>query len=204
MTKRQIGIINYDAGNCASVASRFTTLGHRTRLVNSRTDLDHVDLLVLPGVGAFASAMNALSQRHMVDVIKDWASFGNPVLGICLGMQMLADRSYEHGVTEGLGLISGEVVALGEPQWHIGWNGLSTHAHASESINSLNGMDVYFNHSYAFNADPEYVLATSYHQRDITAVVRRENVMGFQFHPEKSQSAGADVLNIAVKELIHA
>lgn len=199
-----VGIVDYDAGNFASVRSTLIKIGYRTRLINTSKDFDGTDLLFLPGVGAFPHAMSALYKLDIVQGIKNWAYAGKPVIGICLGMQMLAEASHEHSYTLGLGLIPGEVTKLNEPEWHIGWNNLEAHNESQGFLNDSMGESFYFNHSYEFKAPDEYILALTRLERPIVAAVRRDNILGIQFHPEKSQEAGIKILTNSLKELLGA
>ena len=203
MIKTVIGIVDYGAGNCASLRSRIDALGYRTRLVKQAGDLDDIECLFLPGVGAFASAMKSLRESGLDEVTRQWAFSGKPLIGICLGMQLLADVSFEHGETRGLELIPGQVKPLTNPNWHIGWNRLEHHQSHS-ALSPSYGLDFYFNHSYEFQAPGDYVFAYARVDRPIVAAVVRDRVMGFQFHPEKSQQAGSAILKASIEGLIHA
>ncbi len=206
MRRSIIGIIDYGAGNCASVRSALSKLGYRTRLVNSQADFNGIDAIVLPGVGAFSTAMTALHDLQLVTLIRSWAYDGRPILGICLGMQMLAEASYEHTYTAGLELIPGKVVQLDNPKWHIGWNSLESHDNESNNHFLLDyiGSSFYFNHSFEFQAPSEYIVSITRMERPIVAIVRRDNICGIQFHPEKSQISGMKILKNTIKELLHA
>lgn len=199
-----VGIVDYDAGNFASVRSTLLKIGYRTRLIKSPRDLDGIDLLFLPGVGAFSHSMAALHKLNLVQEIKSFSFKGKPIIGICLGMQMLAEASYEHGYTLGLGLIPGEVTKLNEPEWHIGWNNLESHKENQCFLKDSMGESFYFNHSYEFKAPDEYILAITRLERPIVAAVKRRNIVGIQFHPEKSQEAGIKLLTDSIKELLGA
>lgn len=197
-----IGVVDYGAGNCTSVRSTLSKLGYRTRLLSRAEDFDQVQIIVLPGVGAFPAAMQKLHELNFVMLIKQWAQSGKPIIGICLGMQLLADASYEHIYTSGLGLIPGEVIQLSQPKWHIGWNSLEVNSKPFEFIKNSMGTDFYFNHSYEFKAPDEYILAITRVERPIVAMVKRDNILGMQFHPEKSQTSGKLIFQSALKELI--
>ena len=199
-----IGIVDYGAGNHNSVKGAIKALGYRSRLVKTEEDLSHLDLLILPGVGAFSTAMAEIRAMGLDILIRQWAYAGKPLLGICLGMQMLAEASYEHGLTRGLELIPGEVKPIENPGWHIGWNRLEVTPSAHDFLKASYGKDFYFNHSYEFHAPQQYVCATARLSRPIVAVVKRDNVCGMQFHPEKSQDAGKEVLQLAIEDLVHA
>jgi glutamine amidotransferase len=203
MMRRTIGVIDYGVGNHASVERAFEALGYRCRVSHHRQTLDSCDLLVLPGVGAFPVAMTALERNGLADFLRKEVRDGRPLIGLCLGMQLLADESLEHGVTSGLGLIPGRVVPLPGNQWHIGWNSIEVTGD-DPLLSHSDGQSVYFNHSYEFDAKPEYRVSVSWLGRSVVAAVRRGLVVGLQFHPEKSQSAGRVMLKNLVEGLVNA
>ena len=194
MNRKTIGIVDYGVGNHASVLRTFQTLGHRSRVTSDREALASADVLVLPGVGAFPAAMTALRQHGLADYLCDLARQGKPIIGLCLGMQLLADESLEHGTTAGLGLIPGSVSPLHGMDWHIGWNTLET-VQPDPLLSPSDGEAFYFNHSHVFEVPTDYQAAISrVHKKSFTVAVRRGNVVGLQFHPEKSQTAGKQLL----------
>lgn len=198
-----IGIVDYDMCNHASVAHSLRDLGFRVRISAETEVLDQTDVLVLPGVGAFPAAMQALHQRELVGYLQEQARELRPVLGICLGMQLLATASYEHEYTAGLDLIPGEVVAFADQGWHIGWNTLEC-AQADPLIQPSDGQAFYFNHSFYYQGPEEYQVAMARHPSPFAAVIRRGQVVGMQFHPEKSQTAGKLMLKNVIAGLVHA
>lgn len=200
MIRRRIGVIDYGVGNHASVASALTSLGHRCRTTHDRDELAACELLVLPGVGAFPAAMQALHAYGLVEFIQQRARMGTPMLGICLGMQLFADGSSENGETVGLGLIPGRVEPCAEIGWHIGWNSLAI-TNGDARFARADGALVYFNHSYFFQVPAEYEVAQARHHRPFAAAVRRGRILGMQFHPEKSQAAGRMLLHDAIEGL---
>ena len=204
MSRKKIGIVDYGVGNHASVQRAFQALGHACRLSNEKDFLASVDVMVLPGVGAFPAAMKALHSLNIVDFIRDQASEGKAIIGLCLGMQLLAEKSLEHESTEGLGLIPGIVQPLPHSACHVGWNALEIHHHDPLLI-PCDRMSVYFNHAYVFEAPEIYQAARmSFDGCSYTAAVRKANVCGLQFHPEKSQTVGKQLLNRLVEGLGHA
>jgi imidazole glycerol-phosphate synthase subunit HisH len=203
VTKQIIGILDYGAGNCTSVRLAITRLGFRTRLIKSYEDFSGLSTLLIPGVGAFPSAMAALNKLNLIEPLRDYAHQGKPLIGICLGMQLLADASYEHEYTRGLGLIPGEVKALGKPAWHTGWNTLDV-LHKEAISDGSDGCSFYFNHAFEFNTSSDYTVAVANVGRPVIAMVRKQNICGFQFHPEKSQRTGMQLMARAIKELSHA
>jgi imidazole glycerol-phosphate synthase subunit HisH len=197
---RVIAVIDYGMGNLRSVLNAMDLLGVESRLAASADDLDGASKLVLPGVGAFGDGMRNLRERGFVEALPDLLADGRPLLGLCLGMQMLADASEEHGEHEGLGLIPGVVRRLRPPDGlrvpHVGWN--SVQARNGSTLLGDDGdaeQTFYFVHSYHFIAErPEDVTGVSDYGTEVTAVVERGSVMGTQFHPEKSQRDGLALL----------
>ncbi len=198
MSRRIIGIIDYGAGNLSSVQRAFHMLGHRCWISADVSTLDAADLLVLPGVGAFPHAMANLVGRGLDQYVKASVRQGRPFLGICLGMQLLVDRSSENGLTAGLGLIPGEVEAL--RHGHIGWNSLETVSDDPMFLPS-DGQSFYFNHNYQVTVPDEYCVAIARHHGHVVSAIRRGRVAGLQFHPEKSQAAGRVLLSAIIEGL---
>jgi imidazole glycerol-phosphate synthase subunit HisH len=188
----RIAIADYGIGNLGSVTKAFRHAGAEVQLTGDADELRHADALVLPGDGAFAATMEEVERRGLVPVLREAVAEGKPLLGICIGMQLLFDESEEHGVHRGLGLLPGRVRRFeGElPVPHMGWNALR----ALRSHPILDGLEdgayVYFVHSYFCDARAEVTIACSDYGRDFPAVVGRGSVLGVQFHPEKSQQVG--------------
>ncbi len=206
MSKITVGIVDYSVGNLSSVRHALEELGYRCRIGADRELLQATDVLLLPGVGAFPTAMASLRSKGLADFVREHANSGKPVVGICLGMQMLADSSSEVRDTSGLGLIPGKVLPLQPTGWHIGWNSLEVSTD-DELFKNADGKAMYFNHSYVFNAPAEYrtILARMDSLSEpFAAAVRRNNVAGLQFHPEKSQYAGRSLLDSVIKGLCRA
>jgi imidazole glycerol-phosphate synthase subunit HisH len=211
MKRITAGLVDYGAGNIASVARALTGLGYRCRISRDMETLGAADVMVLPGVGAFPAAMDALHRHRLVDFIQNQARRGQPLVGICLGMQLLADTSSEHRLTAGLGLIPGAVVPLhrsrgtheipGQPRWHIGWNSIEVLAD-EPLLKPSDSKSLYFNHSYVFEAPAEYRVGVSRLDTPFTVAVRRGNIVGLQFHPEKSQLAGRELLKNVIEGLV--
>lgn len=201
--QRTIGVIDYGVGNVASVCRSLGALGYRTRLSHDQNVLDETEVLLLPGVGAFPAAMEALRARDMVEYLKRCARSGKPIVGICLGMQLLADASSEYHVTPGLGLIPGEVKPISGSGWHIGWNTIEV-VNQDPILQPSDGQSVYFNHSFVYSTSPEFQVAVARAPVPIVAAVRRHNVVGLQFHPEKSQTGGRLLLRNVIEGLCNA
>jgi glutamine amidotransferase len=208
MSKSKVVIVDYGVGNLLSVQRAVEECGAEGITSSEPEFIAHADRVILPGVGAFANGMNALESLGLVEVIKAIAAGGIPLLGICLGMQLLLDESEEHGVTKGLGIIPGRVVPVpnvnpdGSPLKipHIGWNSLVVVEGAAWNgtilQNSTHGDAVYFLHSFmAVPEDPSMRIADClYGGNRIAAVIGHGNVVGYQFHPEKSGPIGLAIL----------
>lgn len=198
MRRRTIGIVDYGVGNHASVWRALHSLDYRCRVSSDPEVLSDTDVLLLPGVGAFPAAMAALHEHNLVGYLQDRARQGQPLVGICLGMQLLADSSVENGVTAGLGLVPGQVTPFTGGRWHIGWNTIEA-VNDDPLIRPSDGKSVYFNHSYVFDAPDPYRLCVSRLDEPFVVGVRRGNLLGLQFHPEKSQAAGRELLRNVIE-----
>lgn len=196
-----VAIIDYGVGNLFSLASSFSAIGADAVITSDPNVIRRAEKIILPGVGAFEDAAKKLYSTGLGELILDEAKKGKYILGICLGMQLLFDKSYEYGEHRGLGLIKGEVRAISEviPSEykipHIGWNSLSFGEKKHELFKYLNEGDfVYFVHSFYGANCKESVIATSEYGAPLTAAVASGNVMGCQFHPEKSGGVGLNIL----------
>lgn len=195
-----IRIIDYGVGNLFSLRSSLRAIGIDADYTGNPAEIRKADKLILPGVGAFRDARQALRSTGLDRVVQEEAGKGKPLMGICLGMQMLFDRSYEYGEYEGLGLIPGEIVPMEGripkelPIPHIGWNELMLKQPSPLMKNTANGDYVYFVHSYYAETPAEYVIATTDYGVEMTAAVQNDNVYGCQFHPEKSSEVGLSIL----------
>lgn len=195
-----IRIIDYGVGNLFSLKSSLRAIGIDADYTGNPAEIRKADKLILPGVGAFRDAREALRSTGLDRVVQEEAGKGKPLMGICLGMQILFDRSYEYGEYEGLGLIPGEIVPMEGripkdlPIPHIGWNELMLKQPSPLMKNSANGDYVYFVHSYYAETPAEYVIATTDYGVEMTAAVQKDNVYGCQFHPEKSSEVGLSIL----------
>ena len=192
-------IVDYGVGNLFSLSCSFGALGEETTVTSDPALIEGADRIVLPGVGAFADAMDKLKASGVVPALRRAAEKGTPLLGICLGMQLLFDKSYEYGEHEGLGLIRGEVrpipAAGGLKIPHMGWNALSFGEKKHPLFRYIEEGDcVYFVHSFAAVSCEESVIATTEYGGRVTAAAARANVMGCQFHPEKSGDVGLRIL----------
>lgn len=199
-----INIIDYEVGNLRSVAKAFETLGFETRVSADPQDIATADKLVLPGVGAFRDCIGSLRAGGFVDPLLAHVAAGKPMLGICVGMQMLFDESEEFGRHRGLGLIPGKVIRFpagmvenGERLKvpHMGWNTISLQQNSPLFAGTADGSYVYFVHSYYCQAENEADVAATcrYGEIEFCASLRRANIMATQFHPEKSQAIGLNI-----------
>ncbi len=196
-----IAIIDYGVGNLFSLKCSFESIGADICVTSDPELIRKADRIILPGVGAFEDAAKKLRESGLDKIIKEECANGKPLLGICLGMQMLFERSFEYGEHEGLGLIKGSIRPISDvidkdlkiP--HIGWNALHFGEEKDELFKYLKEGDfVYFVHSY-YGADcDESVIATTEYSAELTAAVRNANVCGVQFHPEKSERVGLAIL----------
>ena len=195
-----IAIIDYGVGNLFSLASSFAAIGAHAIVTSDPCEIRAADRLILPGVGAFEDAARKLRESGMADLVKEEAANGKPIMGICLGMQMLFDKSFEYGEHEGLGLIKGavrpiaDVIPAGLKIPHIGWNALHFTRQNPLFKYLKEGDFVYFVHSFYATDCEDAVIATSEYGAPLTAAVANGNVLGCQFHPEKSGEVGLSIL----------
>jgi glutamine amidotransferase len=201
-----IAIVDYNMGNLASVKNAFAKLGKDTVVESNPEKFKEYDKLILPGVGAFGDAMQHLIERNMVDAIREFAVSGKPILGICLGMQLLFESSEEFGKHEGLGIIKGHVSAFDSSKFseplkvpHMGWNRMFTTDHAL-----FDGLDenhyLYFVHTFHVTCTKsEDIIGETDYGYKFTSAVAHNNVMGIQPHPEKSHENGLKILKNFIK-----
>lgn len=198
----KLGIVNYGLGNIRSIvnAIEFTSKDCKIKLLNTADELQDQDKLILPGVGAFGDAADILHRDQWVEGIENERKKGKYILGICLGMQLLASKSYEFGEFKGLNFISGEVKRIPSQKGlripHIGWNSVYWEGDYSLFKDIESGADFYFVHSYYFQCTvPQNSIGETTHGLKFSSVVQKENVIGTQFHPEKSQKNGIQLIN---------
>jgi len=202
-----IGIVDYNMGNLGSVMNAFIKVGAKAELVSDPDKLADYDRVTLPGVGAFPDAMRHLHENGMSEAIQAFAKIGKPLMGTCLGMQLLFESSEEFGKHAGLGLIPGKVVAFDEQKFdhklkvpHMGWNELFQQTvGADPSVCPLfTGLPeefyLYFVHSFHAVCDDRYAIGKSYYGYEFVSAVQNENIYGFQPHPEKSHEHGLKII----------
>ncbi|MBQ8214805.1 MAG: imidazole glycerol phosphate synthase subunit HisH [Clostridia bacterium] len=201
-----IAIVDYGVGNLYSLHRSFEAIGAEVKITADEREIKAADRILLPGVGAFGDAANKLYASGLSDLITEEAKEGKPLLGICLGMQMLLEKSLEYGEHRGLGLIEGEVRPISEviPKGlkipHIGWNALQFQGEKSPLFKYVEeGECVYFVHSYHGANCGKNVIATAEYGVPLTAAVGKDSVFGCQFHPEKSGKVGLNILRAFVE-----
>lgn len=200
----RVGLIDYGAGNLFSLHSALEHLGHQVVSIGNEENLSGVDQLILPGVGAFGTGMAELHARGLVEPIRTYASEGRPLLGICLGAQLMLSRGNEFGLHEGLGLFAGQVKAIrdgAKPSPMIGWAPLQWH---SDEFAEFHTDWMYFVHSFAMVPDDNSAILASRYTSGITyvAAIHQRSIVGLQFHPEKSGPRGLRLLNSLLKRKI--
>ena len=193
MTDRSVCILDYGSGNIGSVFNSLKYLGINVKISNDVSVIKKSTHIILPGVGAFGDSMHKIKKKIPINVLSEEVLKNKkPVLGICVGMQVLADKGFEHGEHAGLGWIGGNVERLkAKILPHIGWNNITIRKN-SPIVSNLNELkDFYFLNSYAFNAkDEENIIAVTEYVDTFCSVIQKDNIFGVQFHPEKSQKAG--------------
>ncbi len=200
-----VAIVDYGVGNLFSLQSSFAAIGAEVVVTAEKAVLEKADCVLLPGVGAFEDAAKKLRVSGLDKALKELAAQGKPLMGICLGMQLLFERSYEYGCHEGLGLLKGsvrpirDVIPAEYKIPHIGWNGLIFKKESSLLKYVNEGDCVYFVHSYYASDCASSVIATAEYGPELTAAVASGNVFGCQFHPEKSGEVGLKILKAFVE-----
>jgi len=196
-----IAIVDYKMGNLASVQSALALLGADTVVESDPTKLCEYEKIILPGVGAFGDAMEHLKETGMDEAVKSYAKSGKWMLGICLGMQLLFEKSEEFGDHQGLGLIPGEVQAFDSKAFneplkvpHMGWNKLFAKHHSPLFKGLDESFYLYFVHSFHVKTEDKYIIGSTHYGYDFASAVQKDNILGFQPHPEKSHDNGLKIL----------
>lgn len=201
MVSKSICILDYGSGNAKSVYNMVTYLGYNAKISNFEKDIIECSHLILPGVGSFGSSMEKILKNIPFNILEDQVLVKKkPFLGICVGMQVLADSGFEFGEHKGFGWVPGKVEKIKTdimPSIHIGWNNILIKKESSilKGLDEIN--DFYFVHSYCFEQNPNsegYILAETLYENYFTSVIQNDNIFGVQFHPEKSQLAGKIIL----------
>ena len=195
-----VAIIDYNMGNLASVYNACKLLDTDAKIVSDPNELKNFGRIILPGVGAFGDAMEHLKQTGMEDAVKEFAKSGKPMIGICLGMQLLFESSKEFGEHKGLELIPGDIVPFDKTKMdmddhkvpHVGWNKLFNKE--DKLFEELKDPYLYFVHSYHAVTKDEYTIGTTHYGYDFVSAVKKDNIYGFQPHPEKSHENGLKIL----------
>ena len=195
-----VAIVDYNMGNLASVFNACKLIGVDAHIVSNPDELKNYGRVILPGVGAFGDAMGHLESTGMKKAVLDFAASGKPIIGICLGMQLLFESSEEFGDHKGLGLIPGKVIAFDKSKMnmeehkvpHVGWNKLFNKP--SPLFNTLTNPYLYFVHSFHAVTDNKYIIGRTHYGYDFTSAVNKDNIYGFQPHPEKSHDNGIQIL----------
>jgi len=199
IAKTMITIVDYQMGNLRSVQKAIERVGGSAQISSDPKVIANAEKLVLPGVGAFGDAMNEIRRRDLADPIRDFIASDRPFLGICLGLQLLFEKGYENGEHQGLGVIEGEVVRFDLPEQfkvpHMGWNTVQKTKESPLLVDTPEGSHFYFVHSYYVRpSDPDVVALRCHYGTDFCAMVQRGNLFATQFHPEKSQENGLQLL----------
>ena len=196
-----VAIVDYGVGNLFSLSSSFAAIGEEAKIVTDASLLKEADRIILPGVGAFSDAIKKLRESGLCEPLLQEIHQGKPLLGICLGMQLLFEKSFEYGEHQGLGLLKGQVIPMAGllPETlkipHMGWNGLHlTQPDGKLFANTKEGDYVYFVHSYFADKCEDSLAAQTEYGKMLTAAVEKDNVFGCQFHPEKSGDVGLNIL----------
>ena len=199
----KIGVIDYGVGNVNSLNKSFKSIGFRSIKSDNAEVLEQSDVIVLPGVGSFAYAMDKLKKSKLDKFIVRESKKNKPIIGICLGMQLLTNSSEENGNHKGLGIIPGKIKQLKNSDFHIGWNNIEVSKELS-FINKFNNHEFFFNHGFAYEGNDANILSkTSYGESSFASAIMKKNTVGFQFHPEKSQKAGLQILKSTINFLIN-
>ena len=191
-----IAIIDYGVGNLGSVLNAFKYLGYEAIVTSSKEEILNADKVVLPGVGAFNDAMEAFKKRGFVEVINEVFKKGTPILGICVGMQMLFEKSYEYGVHDGLGFLKGNIIKFDNLTYkvpQIGWNQINN-IKDNPLLKGLDKKYVYFVHSYHVDRSEYRISLTEYADSIYPSAINYKNIYATQFHPEKSGEVGLQIL----------
>lgn len=203
MISIKIGIVDYELGNHDSLFYSLKSIGFSVFISNNPDELKICNIILLPGVGAFPKAMKSLRKSGLDKFIIEWAKLEKPIIGICLGMQLICTKSYEFKECSGLNLINGEIIKMENNDWHIGWNS-NIPSHDNKIFRGLKRSQFYYNHSFKFYGDSQNILSeTELNNEIIPAIIKKGKTFGIQFHPEKSQLSGKILLTRIIKHLLN-
>ncbi len=195
----KVGIVNYKCGNIASLQSSLKLVGHRSKLINNDNDFLEHRIIIIPGVGAFPRAMDQIKENGLIEGILRSAKEGKKIIGICLGMHLLAEKSYEFKETKGLGLIEGSVNYFSEGL-QVGWMRIEQNSKL-KNLEKFNKKEFYFNHEYILKGrDKDVLFYNNENEKKYPSIIKNRNIMGIQFHPEKSQTNGLKLLSELLDE----
>lgn len=193
MSYKTVGIVDYDLGNLFSVERMIKDLNYNVIISSKKQLLSKCDFLILPGVGTFPVAMRNLQKMKLISFIQEWVSEKKFLLGICLGMQLLCENSYEINLTKGLGVIPGNVTPLKNSNFNIGWSKLTV-INKNSIFKNFNEDFFYFNHKFEYSGPDKFQISKTYNKNPIASILVKNNSYGFQFHPEKSQISGVKIM----------
>ena len=202
MKNAKVCVLDYGSGNVASVYNLINRLGYDIKISNKPEDIKKSSHLILPGVGAFGASVEKIKSNISIELLKDEVKVKKkPFLGICVGMQVLAEKGLEFGTHEGLGWIEGTVEKINAKVLpHVGWNSVDMKKKSPIFTNIKNASDFYFVNSYAFRVkDNNFIIAETTYENKFCSAIQKENIFGVQFHPEKSQKVGQDIIDNFLK-----
>ena len=202
MKNAKVCVLDYGSGNVASVYNLINRLGYDIKISNRPEDIKKSSHLILPGVGAFGASVEKIKSNISIELLKDEVKVKKkPFLGICVGMQVLAEKGLEFGTHEGLGWIEGTVEKINAKVLpHVGWNSIDMKKKSPIFTNIKNASDFYFVNSYAFRVkDNNFIIAETTYENKFCSAIQKENIFGVQFHPEKSQKVGQDIIDNFLK-----
>ena len=195
-----VGIVDYGVGNVHSLSKSIRIAGFRPEISSSRELLSKSDIILLPGVGSFSFAIDNLKKSGLNSFIIKQSKINKPIIGICLGMQLLCSNSSEGGLNKGLGIIPGKIKRMRNSKFHIGWNSIQLR-NKNHFLKRFNNHEFFFNHGYRYEGDEKYVIAKTEFGKIFPTIIKKDNTIGFQFHPEKSQKAGIQLLRKTIKSI---
>tara|TARA_B100000575_G_scaffold59744_1_gene45277 strand:- start:143 stop:751 length:609 start_codon:yes stop_codon:yes gene_type:complete len=195
-----VGIVDYGVGNIHSLSKSVRIAGFRPEISSSKELLSKSDIILLPGVGSFSFAIDNLIKSGLDSFIIQQSKINKPIIGICLGMQLLCSNSTEGGINKGLGIIPGKIKRMSNSKFHIGWNSIQL-KNKNHFLKRFNNHEFFFNHGYQFVGNQKYVIAETEFEKSFPTIIKKNNTIGFQFHPEKSQKAGIQLLKKTIKSI---